>query len=198
MTDFLSEVKKLDVEANKNYFIELSKVNVNEMTERKGKFTYLSWSHAVSELLKRDPQANWTYQEPTEYADGSMMVYCTVYAFGIYRTAQLPVLDGRNNAIQNPNAMQVNTAMQRALAKAISLHGLGLYLYQGEDLPQVDAEPLNDNELLGALEDIHNCESMDALKVVYKKCYEHFKAHKDALEQIVIAKDLVKERLTNG
>jgi len=53
-------------------------------------------------------------------------------------TAQLPVLNFRNQAIKNPNAMEVNTAMQRCLAKAIALHGLGLFIFQGEDLPEGD------------------------------------------------------------
>jgi hypothetical protein len=64
------------------------------------------------------------------------MVFCTVEAFGKSRTAQLPVMDFRNKAIVNPDAMSVNTAMQRCLAKAIALHGLGLYIYAGEDMPE--------------------------------------------------------------
>ena len=64
-----------------------------------------------------------------------MMVFCSVHAFGKSMTAQLPVMDHRNKAIPNPDAMAVNTAMQRCLAKAIALHGIGLYIYAGEDLP---------------------------------------------------------------
>jgi hypothetical protein len=48
---------------------------------------------------------------------------------------QLPVMDHRNRPIVEPDAFQLNTAMQRALVKAIALHGLGLYIYAGEDLP---------------------------------------------------------------
>ena len=196
MDDFAKRIDDYDNKEEKNYFVELSKVNVNEMTEKKGKFTYLSWSHAVSELLKRDPKANWTYQEPTEYEDGTMMVYCTVYAFGIYRTAQLPVLDGRNNAIEKPNAMQVNTAMQRCLAKGISLHGLGLYLYKGEDLPEVDVVPVSEKEFEVALADIQACGTIAELMTVYKEAYRKFQDHKECLEQIVTAKDEVKKRFT--
>ena len=58
------------------------------------------------------------------------------------RTAQLPVMDHRNKPISNPDSFQVNTAMQRCLAKAIALHGLGLYIYQGEDLPVEDSQPV--------------------------------------------------------
>lgn len=69
------------------------------------------------------------------------MVFCTVTANGISRTAQLPVMDHKNKAIANPDAFQVNTAMQRCLAKAISLHGIGLYIYAGEDLPEGEDAP---------------------------------------------------------
>jgi hypothetical protein len=120
-----------------NMFEQLSAVNVNEYTEKKGKFTYLSWAFAVQELLKRCPDATWEMPEPTAYPDGTMMVWCKMTADGITRTAYLPVLDHNNKPIENPSAFQVNTAMQRCLAKAIGLMGLGLYIYAGEDLPEV-------------------------------------------------------------
>ena len=82
---------------------ELRKVDVSKHTEKKGKFTYLSWAWAVDTLLQHDESASWGYGE-----------------------------------IKNPNAMHLNTAMQRCLAKAIALHGLGLYIFQGEDLPEGD------------------------------------------------------------
>lgn len=116
---------------------ELSQVVVNEYTEQKGQFTYLSWAYAVQELLKRVPDAEWEMPEPSIFADGTMMVWCKLTANGITRTAYLPVTDHRNKPIQNPDCFAVNTAMQRCLAKAIALHGLGLYIYAGEDLPTV-------------------------------------------------------------
>jgi hypothetical protein len=65
-------------------------------------------------------------------------------------TAQLPVMNHRNQAIQNPDAFAVNTAMQRCLAKAIALHGIGLYIYAGEDLP-VDDTPVDAEEVYAKL-----------------------------------------------
>ena len=118
-------------------FKELSKINVNSHTEKKNGLTYLSWAWAVSQLLENDPAATWAYGEPAKFGD-TLMVFCTVTAFGKSMTAQLPVLDFRNKAIPNPDAMAVNTAMQRCLAKAIALHGIGLYIYAGEDLPEED------------------------------------------------------------
>jgi hypothetical protein len=134
-------------------FKELSKINVNQHTEKKNGLTYLSWAWAVSQLLEQDPSATWTYGEPVKFGD-TLMVFCTVTAFGKSMTSQLPVIDFRNKAIPNPDAMAVNTAMQRCLAKAIALHGIGLYIYAGEDLPEEDKvqAPQKVTPLAGALD----------------------------------------------
>lgn len=113
---------------------EIAAIDVNGKTERKGQLTYLSWAWAVDQLLRLDPTATWEYKEPAYFKE-TLMVFCAVTAFGKTMTAQLPVMDNRNKAIANPDAFAVNTAMQRCLAKAIALHGLGLYIYAGEDLP---------------------------------------------------------------
>jgi len=115
----------------------LRAINVNAHTDKKNNLTYLSWAWAVDQLLMQDPAATWDYSEPRMFGE-TMMVFCTVTAFGLSRTAQLPVMDFRNKAISNPDSMAVNTAMQRCLAKAIALHGLGLYIYAGEDVPEED------------------------------------------------------------
>lgn len=118
-------------------FNELRKIKVNDHIEKKNGLSYLSWAWAVDTLLQHDPNATWTYDEPKTFGE-TLMVFCTVTAFGKSMTAQLPVMDYRNKAIPNPDAMAVNTAMQRCLAKAIALHGIGLYIYAGEDLPEED------------------------------------------------------------
>jgi hypothetical protein len=115
-------------------YAELRKVDVSKYVEKKNGLTYLSWAWAVDQLLMQDPTATWEYAEPKMFGH-TMMVFCTVNAFGVSRTAQLPVMNHRNQAVDNPDSFQVNTAMQRCLAKAIALHGLGLYIYNGEDLP---------------------------------------------------------------
>lgn len=126
-------------------FAELAKINVNQHTEKKGNLTYLSWAWAVDQLLRQDDTASWEYRfhdgKPYVQIGETCMVFCTVNAFGKYRTAQLPVMDYKNKAILNPDAMEVNTAMQRCLAKAIALHGIGLYIYAGEDLPDAATPP---------------------------------------------------------
>lgn len=120
-------------------FKDLRQIDVNKYVEKKNDLNYLSWAWAVDQLLQLDPKATWEYRDPVRWGD-TVMVFCTVNAFGISRTAQLPVMDYKNKAIPNPDAFAVNTAMMRCLAKAISLHGIGLYIYAGEDLPPEDTE----------------------------------------------------------
>lgn len=115
---------------------ELRSINVSDRIEKKGNLSYLSWAWAADTLLQHDGTATWEYKEPARFGE-TLMVFCSVHAFGKTMTAQLPVMDHRNKAIPNPDAFQVNVAMQRALAKAIALHGIGLYIYNGEDLPQM-------------------------------------------------------------
>jgi hypothetical protein len=116
-------------------FKELRQIDVSKYTEKKNGLTYLSWAWAVDQLLLADPKAHWFYPEYQRWGNGSVMVFCTVIANDIARTAQLPVMDYRNKPIPDPDAFSVNTAMQRCLAKAIALHGIGLYIYNGEDVP---------------------------------------------------------------
>ena len=134
-------------------YAELRKVNVNDHIEKKNGLSYLSWAWAVDTLLQNDATATWEYGEPKQFGE-TLMVFCTVNAFGKAMTAQLPVMDYRNKAIPNPDAMAVNTAMQRCLAKAIALHGIGLYIYAGEDIPEEDTvkAPENITPLAGALD----------------------------------------------
>ena len=144
-------------------YSELRKVNVNEHIEKKNGLSYLSWAWAVDQLLQLDNAATWSYSEPAKFGE-SLMVFCTVEAFGKKMTAQLPVMDYRNKAIPNPDAMSVNTAMQRCLAKAIALHGIGLYIYSGEDVPEEDVvkKPEAVTPNAGALDGISK-EDMDIL-----------------------------------
>ena len=124
----------------KSNYEKLAAINVNEKTEKKGRFTYLSWAWAADILLREDSEATWDFDEPMTFADGTMMVFCNVKAFGKRMTCQMPVLNHQNKAIVKPNAFDVNTAMMRGLAKCIALHGLGIYIYAGEDLPHEEGE----------------------------------------------------------
>jgi hypothetical protein len=120
---------------------ELLKINVNGHVEKKGNLSYLSWAWAWAEVLKIDPGAAWNAHEwadrPAMFLpDGTAMVKVSVEVKGNAQTCVLPVMDNRNRAIVNPDAFAINTAIMRCLAKAIAMHGLGLYIYAGEDLPE--------------------------------------------------------------
>ncbi len=123
--------------------LDLLKVNVNDHTEKKNGLTYLSWAWAWAEALKADPTATFDVQlfdgKPYMDVNGTGMVWVTVTMFGQPRFCMLPVMNHRNQPIQNPDAFQVNTAIMRCMTKALALHGLGLYIYAGEDLPESDA-----------------------------------------------------------
>lgn len=118
-------------------FSDLRKINVNELLEKKGNLSYLSWAHAVDTLLQNDPSATWVFPEPVMFGQ-TMMVKCEVTAFGKTMRMHLPVMDNRNNAVEKPDARKVSDAMMRCLAKCIATFGIGLYIYAGEDVPVED------------------------------------------------------------
>ena len=141
------------MEKEMSLFEQFSKIDVNKHKKKKGQFDYLSWPLAVQELLKICPDAEWEVHEyPNE--DGLTAPYMTTSAGcfvkvsltceGITRTQVHPVTDHRNQTIAQPNSQEINTSIQRCLAKVIALHGLGLYIFAGEDLPEPDA--LNNEE----------------------------------------------------
>ncbi len=117
-----------------NHFSQLAQIDVSRMVEKKQNLSYLSWPHAVNALMEHDPAANWVFHDPKMFGE-TMMVSCTVTAFGKPITMHLPVMDHRNQAVKNPDAVIVNKNMMRCLVKAIACHGLGLSVYAGEDLP---------------------------------------------------------------
>ena len=148
--------------------------------EKKNGLSYLSWAYAVDELLQHDPTATWEYK-PHQVWGSTVMVFCTVKAFGVERTAQLPVMDYKNKAIANPDAFAVNTAMQRCLTKAIALHGIGLHVYAGEDLPEGAEEPEDDaRDFDKDLEKIATA-SKDTLRQEFS---DAVKKYKDSIEKI--------------
>jgi hypothetical protein len=123
-----------------NHYSTLAKIDVSKYVEKKQNLSYLSWPFAVDQLMRHDPQANWVFNDPIMFGE-TMMVSCTVTAFGKPITMHLPVMDHRNQAIKNPNAFEVNKNMMRCLVKAIACHGLGIHIYAGEDLPLEELPP---------------------------------------------------------
>lgn len=144
-----------------NYFIELNNINVNDKTEKKNGLTYLSWAWAWGEVKKLHPNATYTIYEcvnPAGYvcnyfSDGkTCWVKTGVTINDIEHIEELPVMDYKNKSIllDNVSSFDVNKAIQRSLTKAVARHGLGLYIYAGEDLPEEERkeqpQPVNEKE----------------------------------------------------
>ena len=131
----------------KNYFEELNSIDVSDKTEKKNGLTYLSWAWAWGEIKKRYPGATYTVYENADgwnyFTDGRTgWVKTGVKVNGIEYIEYLPIMDFKNKSIKldQITSFDVNKAIQRSLTKAVARHGLGLYIYAGEDLPE-DAEP---------------------------------------------------------
>ena len=118
----------------------LSALNVNDDKEKKGRFDYLSWAHAWKHVKNNTEDANYELLEDIVYPDNSREVRCSVTIDGVTHMAWLAVMDNNNRAIKNPDARAINDARQRCFVKAIAMHGLALYIYQGEGLPDAPDE----------------------------------------------------------
>lgn len=136
-----------------NYFKELAEINVSEKIEKKNGLSYLSWAWAWGELKKKHPLADYEVKTRDDgriyWDDGRtawVVVSVSVPVDGgrLSHKEILPIMDTRNRSIpvESITSMDANKAIQRALTKAIARHGLGLYIYAGEDLPEAptDAE----------------------------------------------------------
>ena len=131
----------------KSVFETLNAINVNGRTETKNGLTYLSWAWAWATAKEHYPESTYTIYED---ADGvfyhrdhnSAWVKTGVTIEGIEHIEDLPIMDFRNNSIElvKIKSTDVNKAIQRSLTKALARHGLGLYVYAGEDLPSVEKE----------------------------------------------------------
>jgi hypothetical protein len=150
--------------------IDLLKVNVNDHKEEKNGLSYLSWAWAWAEVLKADPKADFEVQtffgNPFMTVGDTAMVWVTVTIFEKPITCWLPVMNSRNAPIsiagrtfkdkygkdqtEKVDAFNVNTSLMRCLTKTVAMHGLGLYIYAGEDLPEKE-EKEAPKEVMGDL-----------------------------------------------
>ena len=128
--------------ATDNYFSKLNSINCNDKTEKKNGLTYLAWAYAWGEVKKLFPDATYTIYENANgwfyHTDGNTCwVKTGVTINGIEHIEYLPVMDYKNRSIpvEQVTSFDVNKAIQRSLTKAVARHGLGLYIYAGEDLP---------------------------------------------------------------
>ena len=147
-----------------NYFVELNAINVSDKIEKKNGLSYLSWAYAWGELKKLHPDANYTIYENKDgwnyFTDGkTCWVKTGVSVNGLEHIEYLPVMDFKNKSIPLDlvTSFEVNKTIQRSLTKAVARHGLGLYVYAGEDLPEdnkvaVAEKPNLQQSTLNALE----------------------------------------------
>jgi|TARA_R110000824_G_scaffold31328_1_gene102014 hypothetical protein len=132
-----------------NNFKKLSAISVRDKTEKKGKFSYLSWATAWSMVKTEFPNAQRKVYECVEtglnfFTDGkTAYVKVGITINDMEHIDYLPVMDYRNNSIllDKMTSMDINTAIQRSTAKAIAMHGLGLSLWIGEDLSVETVKP---------------------------------------------------------
>lgn len=151
----------------KSVFENLFEVNVNDHVEKKKDLSYLSWTYAWAEAKKRYPKANYKIHQfgekqlPYVFDEGiGYMVFTSVTIEDITHTMWLPVMDSSNKAMKSegytydtrfkkdisvePATMfDVNKAIMRCLVKNLAMFGLGLYIYSGEDLPEVEVEKIS-------------------------------------------------------
>ena len=163
---------------------QLKAVDIKDMIEKKGKFSYISWAMAWSALCDI-------------YPDATMEKHCNEHGFPVFKdengwcftkvtvtvngksiTEMLPVLNNFNKPIKNPDSMDINSSLQRCLAKAIALHGLGVHVYSGEELVDIpdnlgeeDAKPkaIHKSEVKKVEEEVKKVEekasTVDTLKI---------------------------------
>jgi hypothetical protein len=183
---------------NQEQVLSLLSKNVNEHIEKKGKLSYLSWAWAWAEALKADPDASYK----TEMFDGkcfmdingTAMVFVTVTMFGKPMTCQLPVMNHLNKAIENPDAFAVNTAIMRCMTKGLALHGLGMYIYSGDDLPEGESD-LDVGMMTDHLAAIDAASTLEELKDVYSTAYTACAGDKGWQKKVIDAKEKRKGAL---
>lgn len=174
-------------ETKVSVFQVLNSIDVNEHKETKNGLSYLSWAWAWAEVKKRYPLAFYTIYENKDglnyHTDGrTCWVKTGVTIEGLEHIEYLPVMDYKNASIpfERVTSFDVNKAIQRSLTKAVARHGLGLYIYAGEDLPESKA----DDRLDAAMQEVAAATTTEELKNVYFKHEAAFKDNKQFVKAV--------------
>lgn len=196
---------------SENYFVELNSINVNDHTEKKNNLTYLSWAWAWGEVKKRFPDATYKVYEDDNgciyWTDGrTAWVKTGVTVNGIEHIEYLPIMDFKNRSIplSDITSFDVNKSIQRSLTKAVARHGLGLYIYAGEDLPEdeqdskpeVDEKTINNYvSVISKLLAETNTDGAQMLDFVNKKFGTSAQAFKDLdAQQLVYTMEKLRQK----
>ena len=204
---------------NSEQVLSMLKTNVNEHTEKKNNLTYLSWAWAWAEALKADPEAIYKIEMFGDKCfmdiNGTAMVFVTVTLFGKPMMCQLPVMDSYNKSITiegvtttnkygkeittKLDSFNVNTAIMRCMTKALALHGLGMYIYSGEDLPlgenESDEGTPDEGKMLDYIAAIEATTTVDELKNIYIEAFAATDGNKSWQTKMIAAKDAKKKVL---
>lgn len=179
-----------------NYFEKLYRIDISGHVEEKNGMKYCSWSYAWAELKKIHPDATYTIYENKDgwnyHTDGTTgWVKTGVTVNGIEHIEYLPIMDYKNKSIpaQGITSFDVNKAIQRSLTKAVARHGLGLYIYAGEDLPET---PIPDDLKVRVAE----VKTLDELQALYNA--EKGKYKGDSKNEFLALIGSRKKELTKG
>jgi hypothetical protein len=177
-------------ETKASVFDVLNSINVNEHTEKKNNLTYLSWAWAWSKVKEHYPEAFYTIYENKDglfyHTDGrTCWVKTGVTINGLEHIEYLPVMDNRNQSIgvDRVTSFDVNKAIQRSLTKAAARHGLGLYIYAGEDLPEAVKEE-EQNDLGNACLEAAAAADIKALEGVYRQYEKKYKNNSNFINAV--------------
>ena len=194
-------------EKKRSVFETLSAINVNEHKENKGKMTFLSWAWAWNEVKKLYPEMTTTVYENAEglnyHHDGkTAWVKTGVTIEGQEYIEYLPIMDFHNASIpiERLSSTDVNKGIQRGLTKAIARHGLGFYIYAGEDLPEAEVEAANAAEIEKAEQQVKDQNLVNQYIQKLDKALSDFdpSAVQEVFSEIADDNDRLKGRVYNG
>jgi len=163
----------------KSVWATLSAIDCSDHVEQKGKLTYLSWAWAWQKLMENYPDSTYEYAEPSSLENGTVEVSVTVTVQSVSHSMWLPVMDNRNKSISNPTTRDISDARMRCLVKAIAMHGLGIYIYAGEDLPESTKTEVVSEEQAACIKDMLEQSEADVrqfLKYFKTDCVENMLA----------------------
>tara|TARA_Y100001937_G_scaffold53200_1_gene73392 strand:+ start:3505 stop:4209 length:705 start_codon:yes stop_codon:yes gene_type:complete len=118
----------------------LNALDLSNYHDKKGNFTYLSWTDAWKILMEHYPYATYEFEAETYEPNGTVMSHCTVRIGNLERTMWLPCMDNKNNSLTNPTSRQIQDSRMRCLVKCLAMYGLAHYIFRGEDLPDADKD----------------------------------------------------------
>jgi len=128
-----------------NVWKTLSAIDCSKNVEKKGNLSYLSWAWAWQTLMEHYPDSTYAFCPPIFLDNETCEVHVSVTVEGKTHSMFLPVMDNRNKSIANPSTRDISDARMRCLVKAIAMHGLGIYIYAGEDLPSAVQDAVIDS-----------------------------------------------------